>query len=124
MSISSMRHIQDIKFNSIRRDLEYAFALLFISLSRPLPLVSDDPDDYTAIYSLLLLTCKVREGDSYYHRIGPLPIKFVPPLRRRGNSIVFNLVFSFLSFSILQVDSFDQDTHTMLQNEHHSVKCI
>jgi hypothetical protein len=95
MSASSVRHVQGNRFNSIRRDPEYAFTLLFIFLS---PQVGGDPDDYTAIYSLLLPTCKVCEGDSSRHRIGPLPIRFVPLLRHRGNSIVFKLVFSFPSF--------------------------
>jgi hypothetical protein len=67
--------------------------LFFLSL-----LVGGDLDDYTTIYSLVLPNCKVREGDSSPHRIGLLPIGFVPPIRRHGNSIVFNLVFSFRFF--------------------------
>jgi hypothetical protein len=55
------------------------------------------PDDFPVI-STLLLTCKVREGDSFHYQIGLLPIGFVPHLLRRGNSIMFNLVFSFPSF--------------------------
>jgi hypothetical protein len=80
------------------------------------PSVGGDPDDSPVISSLLLPTCKVREGDYSHHRIGPLSIGFVPPLLHRDNSIVFNLLFSFPSFSILQVDSFGQDTRMMLQN--------
>jgi hypothetical protein len=66
---------------------------LFFSLS-----VDGDAHDFPTISSLLLSTCKVREGDSFHHRIGPLPIGFVLPLLCRDNFIVFNLVFSFLSF--------------------------
>jgi hypothetical protein len=84
-----------IRFSSIRRDSKYTFTLLFIFLPSP---IGGDPGDYTTIYSLLLSTYKVREGDSSRHQIGPLPIGFVPPLHRRGNSIVFNLVFCFPSF--------------------------
>jgi hypothetical protein len=62
------------------------------------PLVGGDLDDSPVISSLLLSTSKVHEGDSSHHRIGPLPIRFVLPLLRHDNSIVFNLVFSFLSF--------------------------
>jgi hypothetical protein len=62
------------------------------------PPVGVDPDDSLAISSLLLPTCKVCEGDTSHHRIGPLPMEFVLPLLHRDNSIVFNLVFSFLSF--------------------------
>jgi hypothetical protein len=113
MSAPSVRHVQGSRFSSIRRDPKYVFTPLFIFLS---PLVDGDLDDYMAIHSLVLPNCKVREGDSSHHRIGPLPIGFIPHLRRRGNSIVFNLVFSFPSFSILQVDSFGQDTRMMLQN--------
>jgi hypothetical protein len=109
MSAPSMRHVQGTRFSSIRCDPEYDFTPLFIFLTPPL--IGDDPDDYTTIYSLVLPNCKVHEGDSSRHWICPLPIGFVPPLRRRGNSILFNLVFSFPYFSILQVDSFDQDTH-------------
>jgi hypothetical protein len=114
MSAPSVRHVWDNRFSSIRHDPEYAFTPLIIFL--PPPPVGGDLDDSTTIYSLLLPTCKVHEGDSSHHRIGPLPIGFVPPLRCHGNSIVFNLVFSFPSFSIFQVDSFGQDTCTMLQN--------
>jgi hypothetical protein len=114
MSTPSVRHVQGTRFSSIRHNPEYAFTPLFIFLSPPS--VGGDPNDYTVIYSLLLPTCKVHEGDSSHHRIGPIPIEFVPPFRRRGNSIVFNLVFSFLSLSILQVEFFGQDTRTMLQN--------
>jgi hypothetical protein len=89
MSAASMRHVQGTRFSSIRRGPEYALTLLFIFLC---PLVDGDPDDYTVIYFL------VHEGDSSHHWIGPLPIGFVPPLHCRGNSIVFNLVFSFPSF--------------------------
>jgi hypothetical protein len=91
-----VRHVQGTRFISIRRDPEYAFSLLFIFLSPP-P-VGGDPDDYTSIYSLLLPSCKVSEGDSSHHRIDLLSIGFVPPLHHRGNFIVFNLVFSFPSF--------------------------
>jgi hypothetical protein len=88
-------------------------SLHYLSFSPP---VGSDLDDSTTISSQLMPTCKVRVGDFSCHRIGSLPIGFVPPLLHRGNSIVFNLVFSFPSFSILQVDSFGQDTHIMLQN--------
>jgi hypothetical protein len=49
-----VRHVKGTRFNSIRRDLEYAFTPLFISP----PPVGGDLDDYTTIYSLLP-TCKV-----------------------------------------------------------------
>jgi hypothetical protein len=112
ISDPSMRHIRGTRFDCIRREPKYVFTLLFIFL----PQVGGDPDDSSTISSLVLPTYKVREGDSSHHRIGPLPIGFVSPLLRRGNSIVFNLVFSFPFFTILQVNSFDQDTCTMLQN--------
>jgi hypothetical protein len=66
------------------------------------------------ISSLLVPTCKVRKGDSSHHRISPLPIGSIIPLLRHDNFMLFNLVFSFLSFSILQVNSFDQGTHTTI----------
>jgi hypothetical protein len=110
ISTLSVTHVQNINFGSIRHNPKYTFTLLFISL----PSVDGDPDDSTVIYFLLLLTCKVCEGDYSRHWIGLLPIEFVHLLGCRGNSIVFNLVFSFSCFSILQVDFFDQDTRTML----------
>jgi hypothetical protein len=73
--------------------------------------------DNSSVISSLLSTCKVCEGDSFHHRIGSFLIKSVLPLFHRDNSIVFNLVF--LSFSILQIDSFGQDTFY-----DHSIKCL
>jgi hypothetical protein len=121
MSVLFVRHVQGTRFNSIRRDPEYTFTLLFIFLSPP-P-VDGDPDDYMTIYSLLLPTCKVYEGDSSHHRIGLLPIGFVPPLHRRGNSLVFNLVFSFPSFFYI-ASQFLWSRYSYDDPEHHSVKCI
>jgi hypothetical protein len=95
MSDPFMRHVRGTRFGYIRRDPEYAFTPLFIFLS---PRVGGNTDDSPAISSLLLPTCKVREEDSSRYQIGPLPIGFVHPLLHRGNSIVFNLVFSFPSF--------------------------
>jgi hypothetical protein len=51
-------------FSSIRCDHEYTFTPLFIFLSS---LVGGDPDDFTAIYSLILPNSKVHEGDSSCH---------------------------------------------------------
>jgi hypothetical protein len=121
ISAPSVRHLQGTIFSTIRRDPNtLSLHCLFFS-----PLVGGDQYNYTLIYSLVLPNCKVHEEDSFRHRIGSLPIGFVPPLRRRGNSIVFNLVFSFSSFSILQVDSFGQDTRTMLvRYSYDTIKCI
>jgi hypothetical protein len=80
-----------------------------------LPLVDGKPDDSVAIYSLLP-TCKVHEGDSSHHWIGPLSIRFVHPLHRHDNFIVFNLVFSFLHFSIFK--------SIPLVKIHRPIKCI
>jgi hypothetical protein len=44
------------------------------------PPIGGDPDDSLTISSLLLPTCKVHEGDSSHHQIGPLPFEFVLPL--------------------------------------------
>jgi hypothetical protein len=123
MSTPSMRHVQGTSFNSIRRDPEYAFTPVFIFLFPPPPSVGGDPDVYMVIYSLLLPTCKVCEGNSSSHRIGPLPIGFVPPLHHHGNSIVFNLVFSFPYFFYI-VSQFFWSRYSYDTPEHHSVKCI
>jgi hypothetical protein len=48
ISAPSVRHVQNIRFSSIRRDPEYAFPPLSIFLHPP---VGSDPDDHTAIYS-------------------------------------------------------------------------
>jgi hypothetical protein len=120
MSAPSMRHVRSTRFGSIRHDPEYAFTPLFIS---PPPPVDGDPDNSAMIYSLLLSTCKFCEGDSSHHQIGPLPIGFVPPLRHHGNSIVFNLVFSFPSFFYI-ASRFLWSRYSYDAPEHHSIKCI
>jgi hypothetical protein len=63
ISTLSVTHVQNINFGSIRHNPKYTFTLLFISL----PSVDGDPDDSTVIYFLLLLTCKVCEGDYSRH---------------------------------------------------------
>jgi hypothetical protein len=87
-----------------------------------LPPVGDDSDDSLAISFHLLPTCKVHEGNSSHHRIGPLPIEFVPPLLRRDNSILFNPVFSFLSFVYI-ASWFLWSRYSYDAPEHRSVKC-
>jgi hypothetical protein len=120
MSALSMRHLQGTRFGSIRRKPEYAFTSLFIFLSPP---VGGYPDDSAVIYSLLLSTCKVREGDSSCHQRGLLPIRLVHPLHHHGNSIVFNLVFSFPSFFYI-ASRFLWSRYSYDTLEHRSVKCI
>jgi hypothetical protein len=94
MSDSSVRHVWGTRFDCIRRDPNtLSFYCLFFSSP-----VGGGPDDSLTISSLLLPTCKVCEMDSSHHRIGPLPIGFVLYLLRHDNFIVFNLVFSFMSF--------------------------
>jgi hypothetical protein len=53
---------------------------MFIFL--PPPPVGGESDDSLTISSLLLPTCKVHEGDSSRHQIGPLTIGFIPLLLR------------------------------------------
>jgi hypothetical protein len=120
MSTPSIRHVWGTKFSSIRRGPEYIFIPLFIFLSPP---VGGDPNDSAVIYFLLLPTCKIREGNSSRHRIGPLPIGFVPPLRHHGNSLVFNLVFSFPSFFCI-ASQFFWSRYSYDALEHHSINCI
>jgi hypothetical protein len=89
----------------------------------PPPPVSSDLDDSVAIYPLLLPTWKVHEGDSSRHRICLFPIGFVHPLHHGGNSIVFNLVFSFPSFFNI-ASQFLWSRYSYDAPEHHYIKCI
>jgi hypothetical protein len=94
VSNPSIRHVRGTSFSCIRRDPEYGFTKLFLFLTpsrrRPRWLPGD-----------LLPSPANLQG--LWGRLFPLSDRSAPhqicySLLRRGNSIVFNLVFSFLSF--------------------------
>jgi hypothetical protein len=89
----------------------------------PPPQVSGDANDSPMISSLLLPTCMVCEGDSSRHRIGLLPIGFIPPILCHSNSIVFNLVFSFSSFVYI-ASRFLWSRYSYDTTKHCYVKCL
>jgi hypothetical protein len=104
MSDPFMRHAWGTRFGSITPNTLWLHYLFFS------PPVDGDPDDSPAISSLLLPTCKVHEGDSSLHRIGPLPLGFVPPL----------LQF----YSILYLDKKSSKLFWMTEDEIYSVSLV
>jgi hypothetical protein len=93
MSDLSVRYIWGIRFDLISRELEYAFTSLFICLSPSWLWPKWHPVD------LLPLAANLHDPlGGLFPSSDRLSIGFVLPLLYHDNFIVFNLVFSFLSF--------------------------